>query len=314
MKRSSSFAGFRKMNLFIIISLVSCIIIICLHVLRPEFDQSMIKISSLVKSGILSIGNLFCVNENIIFGNAAADPTQNGKGLNVTTTMGGPLNGRLGNQIFRNLAVSFIAEKFDLCCEYSSKNVINRLGIKLFSGNNIWNNTIELTDNNYFDILQLTSMISNLNPNKNFFQTNAISNLIHSHLHSNTIKMNIIEENPFRDRYNSNNDVCVHVRLGDVRKFNPGLKYYLKAISSVAFDHLYIFTNEKRHLIIQQIIQNYPESKIKEYDEIKTIQFASTCKNVILSHGTFSAVMEIWGLGGGKGGLKRERETWGLKG
>ena len=38
-------------------------------------------------------------------------------------------------------------------------------------------------------------------------------------------------------------------------------------------------------------MEKYPKAIIIDYDEIKTIQFASTCKNIILSHGSFSAVI-----------------------
>jgi hypothetical protein len=40
-------------------------------------------------------------------------------------------NGRLGNQIIRNLAVSLIAEKHNLKVEYCNKELIQKLGIEL---------------------------------------------------------------------------------------------------------------------------------------------------------------------------------------
>ena len=79
-------------------------------------------------------------------------------------------NGRLGNQIVRNIAVSFIAEKHNLFVEYASYELIQKLGIPLFVGENKYNNTIKLTDNNYFDILNKKQLKSNVNPNKNYFQ------------------------------------------------------------------------------------------------------------------------------------------------
>lgn len=45
-------------------------------------------------------------------------------------------NGRLCNQIIRNLALSILAEKYDLYVEYSNyDNINNKLGIELFIGN-----------------------------------------------------------------------------------------------------------------------------------------------------------------------------------
>lgn len=37
--------------------------------------------------------------------------------------------------------------------------------------------------------------------------------------------------------------------------------------------------------------QLYPSLQLVEYDEITTFQFASSCKHIILSHGTFSAII-----------------------
>jgi hypothetical protein len=65
----------------------------------------------------------------------------------------------------------------------------------------------------------------------------------------------------------------------------------MKTIRDVNFDKLYISSDDASHLIITQILQNYPHAKIINYDEIQTIQFASTCKNIILSHGSFSAII-----------------------
>ena len=51
-----------------------------------------------------------------------------------------------------------------------------------------------------------------------------------------------------------------------------------------------IATDDKNHFFITQILSKYPnKTTILDYDEINTIQFASTCNNIILSHGSFSA-------------------------
>jgi hypothetical protein len=198
--------------------------------------------------------------------------------------------GRLGNQIIRNLAVSVIAEKHNLYVEYSSYEIINNLGIKLFCGENKYNNTVMLTDENYFSIFHNQQLLSNLNPNENFFQTKEISNYLYNHI-NNTIKQNIIDNNKFKERYDSNNDLFIHIRLDDATKWNPGINYYLKTISGVNFNKLYISTDTKEHIIINKIKNQYPKTIILNYDEITTINFGSACKHVILSHGSFSAII-----------------------
>ena len=87
--------------------------------------------------------------------------------------------GRFCNQLIRSIATSFIAKKHNLRVTYGILTKLQELGIDLFNGDNIWNNTIELTDFNYFDILEYKSLESNINPNKSFFQTRKIINLIY---------------------------------------------------------------------------------------------------------------------------------------
>lgn len=206
----------------------------------------------------------------------------------MTTTT---CTGRLGNQIIRNLAVSLIAEKYDLRVDYCNEPLISRLGIQLFSGSKSFSRSIRLTDDNYFSIYNGENLNVNLNPNDAYFQTISITNMLYSYLHSAQIKANIINSNPFNARYNANNDLYIHIRLTDATKWNPGINYYMNAIKTIQFDNIYISTDDKSHNIIKEIIKTYPTAILLECDEITTFQFASTCKNIILSHGSFSALI-----------------------
>jgi hypothetical protein len=218
--------------------------------------------------------------------------------------------GRFGNQFIRNIALSLLAEKHDLLAIYSdvyientnNKCIVNdytdidiKLGVKFFSGKNNYHNVIILDDDNYFNIYNEPTINYNLNLSHHYFQSKEIINLIFSYLNSGNVKKNIMDVNPYNYRYNNNNDIIIHIRLTDVADYNPGAHYYLKAIELVYHDtnnmNIYITTDDKHHSIIQEIIEKYNIIQFVEYDEINTIQFASTCKNVILSHGTFSAVI-----------------------
>jgi hypothetical protein len=206
-------------------------------------------------------------------------------------------NGRLGNQIIRNLAVSFIAKKHNLNVNYSNYHLISsQLGIDLFmSGTQIYSDIKELNELNYFDIYNADNINYNLNPNNSFFQTKEIFNMIHNYIHSDIIKSNIIKINKFKERYNNNNDLFIHIRLGDVIHFNPGVDYYLKNIKFIKelenIDNIYISSDTLTHDIIKKIVEEYPHAILINYNEIETIQFGSTCKNIILSHGSFSAII-----------------------
>jgi hypothetical protein len=207
----------------------------------------------------------------------------------MTSTTGH--NGRLGNQIIRNLAVSLLAEKHNLKVDYYNNVLIYKLGINLFSGINSYDCIQDLTDNNYFTIYNCDNLSYNLDPNSNYFQTKEITNFLYKYLHSDKVKSNIIQKNPYREQYNKNNILFIHVRLTDVEKFNPGISYYTNAIKNIKFDSLVISTDDKSHDIIKNLLKLYTQATILDLDEITTIQFASTCKHIILSHGSFSAVI-----------------------
>jgi hypothetical protein len=199
--------------------------------------------------------------------------------------------GRLGNQIIRNLACSLVSEKFDLYTEYTWHNMINKLGISLYIGTNKYNNTIVLNDSNYFDTFNKFALNANIMAS-DYFQRSQITNFIYKHLHKESVKSSVVEANPFKERYSKNNDIYIHLRLDDAKQWSPGLEYYLKAIKPVGVhDNIYVSTDEKEHVIVKQLLERYPRAKLLEYDEIQTIQFASTCKNIILSHGSFSAII-----------------------
>lgn len=200
-------------------------------------------------------------------------------------------NGRLGNQIIRNLAVSLLAEKHDLSVTYYNKDLINKLGIQFFNGSKIHSSTQMLSDDNYFTVYHSDLITFNLDPNQHYFQTKEICNILYQYLHSEPVQSNIISHNPFKDRYQNNNDLFVHIRLTDAAHFNPGISYYINAINQVNFDKLYISTDDAHHPIVSNLLMLFPSANLILYDEISTFQFASTCKHIILSHGSFSAVI-----------------------
>ena len=137
----------------------------------------------------------------------------------------------------------------------------------------------------------LNNLNSNLISHYNYFQTKEITNFLCNYLHTNKVKTTIIEKNPFKNLYNTNNNLFIHIRLSDVAKFNPGIQYYLNTIKKINFDTIYIATDEPNHDIIHTLQIHYPNLKIVDCNEINTIQFGSTCKHIILSHGSFSALI-----------------------
>lgn len=207
----------------------------------------------------------------------------------VTTT--GKTTGRLGKQIIRNLAVNIVAKKHNLFVVYANQELMTSMGIKLYCGDAIHDKMIHLENDNYFHVLFSESIDFNLYSNWNFFQTKEIANMLYKYLRTNEVLVNVIKMNLFKERYNNNNDCFLHVRLTDVANRNPGFAYFDKVLSSITYDNLFIASDEFDHEIVKRIVEKYPEAKMLDLDEKNTIQLASTVKHVVLSHGSFSAII-----------------------
>jgi hypothetical protein len=203
-------------------------------------------------------------------------------------------NGRLGNQIFRNIAVSMIAKKHNLKVDYANyQKISEQLGIPLFSGSKVHNEYIMLDDDNFFEVLSYPTMYFtyNLYADEAFFQTKDISQTIYGYLRHRLAKTQIMRCNPFSARYEQNQDIYIHIRLTDLINHTPGYEYFANLVRKIPHEQLYISTDEETHSIITQMKQTFPKMIILQMDEIQTMQFASTCRHVILSHSTFSAII-----------------------
>ena len=136
-------------------------------------------------------------------------------------------------------------------------------------------------------------LMANIDLNYNYFQTEEITNLIHKHLHDN--RNRVIEANVFRERYENNRDIFIHMRLDDVAERNPGIEYYKSCLESIVrekdYQDIYITSDSPDHEMIAQLRAAYPYIQLIYWNEVDTIHFGSTCKYVILSHGTFSGMI-----------------------
>ena len=81
----------------------------------------------------------------------------------------------------------------------------------------------------------------------------------------------------------------VHVRLGDFIKNKMALdyRYYETALYKVNTDNLVLSTDDENHDIVKKILDKYNATLIQESPE-NTILYGSSCKNKVLSLGTFS--------------------------
>jgi len=189
------------------------------------------------------------------------------------------LYGRLGNRFFINIAASLLAEKHNLYIEYEHGDDVKPL-FPLFVGTKRYATTVSVNDENYVSLFNKESIDTNLYFH-DYFQSTNVTMLTHKYIHS-----KLLHRTPCKE----NNDCFIHVRLGDVAEWNPGVTYYQGILDTLTVDRVYLTTDSKNHPIVQTLMQN---PKIIYYDAspIDTILFAASKRYVILSHGTFSGMI-----------------------
>jgi hypothetical protein len=200
-------------------------------------------------------------------------------------TIGSP--GRFCNHIFRNVYASFLAEAGDLAFIYSYDDEIRRLGIPLYrNGSKTYEQTAIIRDD-YMNEFLHKPITFNIFVDWLSAQSPEFAIVLFNHFRKSSNQDSIIEKNNFKHRYNTNNDVFVHVRLDDAAHNNPGFSYYDKALSAIGVEAGFISSDSPDHPIVVMLKEKY-NLMLFEEDEVSTIMFASTCKHIVLSHGTFS--------------------------
>jgi hypothetical protein len=207
--------------------------------------------------------------------------------MNINNTIN--TSGRFGNHFFRNLVAHFLSLNNNIKFTYSYQSEFNELGIELYkNGTETYYDYIDIDDSNFFYYIKnKIKFTKNINFKEMYAQTEEFAFYIKNYIYQEEQKNKIIKNNVFNERYNNNNDVFIHVRLGDVVSCNPGFIYYDSVLSNLQFKNGYISSDLLDHPMCIALINKYKLKIIKD-TEVKTIMFGSTCKNIILSNGTFS--------------------------
>jgi hypothetical protein len=196
--------------------------------------------------------------------------------------------GRLGNHVIRNTVCSLLAEKYQLRFRYGYEAQLDRLGIPLYkSGTKFHQNYVELANDDFLRYFLNEDLgNNNIATNRTFFQNKDIADYLKTHFASDAVKKSIMEHNHHRARYDNNDDVYVHIRLGDVVAYCPGFEYFDKVLQQLTFRKGYISSETLEHDTCVRLVQKYGLTPLV-MDEVETIMFGSTCRHVVLSNGTF---------------------------
>lgn len=189
--------------------------------------------------------------------------------------------GRLGNNLFQFFCANIISNKFNLPILNPLKNDIIPYVDK---ENKFFTNEIIVNENNFFEILNKEKIDCNLFF-EDWFQNEKIVNLFIENKHT---------LNKHQTYDEKNDDVFIHVRLGDLIQNHSGIgnrflsyEYYDSALKNLKFNKGYISTDSPENELIVSLTQKYNLKLFNDTPE-KTIIFGSQFNNKILSLGTFS--------------------------
>ncbi len=187
--------------------------------------------------------------------------------------------GRLGNNFFQNILASILSKKFDLKVEkYIRETECDEIGCIFNREGKLYNHEeIEVNDSNFLSILKEKKIDYGLSV-KGFFQKPVFVLDYKKEILSN---FNLIYENT------ENNDLFIHVRLGDLTTANSGTDYYFKAIESIKYNKGFISSDDFDHDIVKTLITKYNLTPYHGKPQ-STINFAKNFNNLVLSLSTFS--------------------------
>lgn len=207
-------------------------------------------------------------------------------------------SGRFSNHFFRNMASHFLAIKNNIKYTYSFSEPFKQLGITFFTeGVHTFpsKEILHIHTEDLMDYIEKPDKIiqNNIVMNEEFYQEPRFCFYLKKHFYENLENhTQIIQQNPYKSRYNNNQDVFIHVRLGDIAGIHSyDFHYYdtvLKKIYELnTINKGYISSDSITNPICKKLIQKY-HLEIVQTNEVHTIQFGSTCKHIVLSSGTFS--------------------------
>ena len=186
--------------------------------------------------------------------------------------------GRLGNNLLQNIGISILSKKFDFKVEnYINEEELKILGLSLNKRQNTNTNF-----NSYYDTdLMYLLSLNKINNGILYEVTFQVKDFVL------TYKQDILNHFNLKYDYENNNDLFIHVRLGDVSNLNVGIEYYKSAINSITFNKGYISSDTLTHHIVQELIKEY-NLILYDNNPLDTINFGKNFNNLILSTGTFS--------------------------
>ncbi len=187
--------------------------------------------------------------------------------------------GRSGNVLLQLIGMSILSEKLNLKVNnYHSIDLFRPLGFKVFQeGKNSFESSKFKKDDSLIDLLSLEHSI---NHGIIYDGTYQVKDFVLQYKDKITSHFNL---SPHK-----NNNLFVHVRLGDVAFLNPGLEYYRKCIKQCDFEKGFISTDSPQNPMIKILSQEFSLEIVSSENIAELIDFARRSNFLVLSRGTLS--------------------------
>ncbi len=199
-------------------------------------------------------------------------------------------SGRFGNILLENVGISIISKKFNLkVSHYQSVEDFKILGLSLFQGERIFENIVNcydielshVTTGPYGTLIDLMRRQDDIDSGILYDGNFQVKEFVKDYRHEILSHFDLKYDEVFK------NDLFIHIRLGDVTQYNPGIDYYRKCISMVDYQRIFLSTDSPNHPMISTLLNEYKISMYND-DEVSTLNFGKNFGNLILSKGTFS--------------------------
>ena len=147
------------------------------------------------------------------------------------------LGGRLGNSIFQYFAISLLAQRWDIRAVYtgtfSAEHCV--LGLLFWTGGSklMTGAEVIVDDGVYSNCYLHAASLPGVLVMNQYYQMNWLAHLIRDALRSEPGATSLYRANPWRARFDANNDTYVHIRLGDTLNFpSRGAAAFIAAIGA----------------------------------------------------------------------------------
>jgi hypothetical protein len=189
------------------------------------------------------------------------------------------------------MALHFLSQKYDSPVTYTREAEFNEFGLHFHKpSGTIHARRLGLKEESFMPFIEAEGAqepATLYSEAETYFQTAAFADHLKKYFADPRNIAPIQAANPWAHRYKANNSIFIHVRLGDATHQTPPSSYFEEQLDTLSYTDGYIASDTPNHPIVRHLIQKYRLRPFQD-TEIRTIQFANTCKYVILSHGTFS--------------------------